>query len=120
MWSTDCGGTSGAPCRDGGQRSTGHPRSMDGVEGSQTYQYNMHMIDCSRGMQTEVALGQRSGERVCVLWWTNLTTCDVSASPRALTCQIRARKINCFVDSGPEVRVRYDEWKRQLCVKNTK
>ena len=29
MWSTDCSGTSGAPCRDGGQRSKGHPCSMD-------------------------------------------------------------------------------------------
>ena len=36
MWSTD-GGTCGSPCRDGGQRSKGHPRSMDEAEGSQTY-----------------------------------------------------------------------------------
>ena len=31
MRSTDCGGMSGAPCWDGGQRSTGHPRSMGGA-----------------------------------------------------------------------------------------
>ena len=49
MWSTG-GGTCGAPCLDGGQRSKGHPRSMDGVEGSQTYQY-MHGIDRGRGTQ---------------------------------------------------------------------
>ena len=61
---------------------------------------------CGRGTQTEVALGQRLGERVCVLWWTNLTTCDVSASPRVLICQIHARKINHFVDNGPKVRIR--------------
>ena len=36
MWSTD-GGTCGAPCWDRGQRSKGHPHSMDGAEGSQTY-----------------------------------------------------------------------------------
>ena len=66
MWSSN-GGTCGAPCWDGGQRSKGHPRNMDGAEGSQTYQY-MRGIDRGRGTQTEVALGQRLGERVCVLW----------------------------------------------------
>ena len=60
-------------------------------------------------MQTEVALGQRSGEHVCVLRWMDLTTCDVSASPGALICQIHARKKNRFVDSGPEVCVRCGE-----------
>ena len=75
MWSTDYGGTGGAPCRDDGQRSKGHPHSMDGVEGSQTYQYmcgdgsrQRLTSRCGRGMQTDVALGQRSGECVCVLW----------------------------------------------------
>ena len=79
---------------------------MDIAKGSQTYQY-MRGIDCGRGTQTEVALGQRSGECVCVLWWTDLTTYDVSESLGALLCQIHARKINHFVDSGPEVCVRY-------------
>ena len=64
---------------------------MDGAEGSQTYQY-MHGIDHGRGTQTKVALEQRSGERVCVLRWMNLTTCDVIASPGAFIWQIRARK----------------------------
>ena len=116
MWSTDSGGTSGAPCRDGGQRSKGHPRSMDGAEGSQTYQY-MHGIDHGRGTQTEVALGQRSGERVCVLRWRDLTTCDVSASPGELICQIRTRKVNRFVDNGPEVRVRCGDGKDKYVLK---
>ena len=49
VWSTDCGSISGAPCRDGGQRSKGHPCSMDGVEGSQTYQC-MRGIDHGRGL----------------------------------------------------------------------
>ena len=44
--STDCGGTGDAPCRDSGQRSKGHPRSTDGAEGSQTYQY---MCGINRG-----------------------------------------------------------------------
>ena len=43
---------------------------------------------------------------MCVLWWTNLTTCDVSTSPEAFICQIYARKIKGFMDDGPDVRVR--------------
>ena len=72
MWSTDCGGTCGAPCWDGGQRSKGHPRSMDGVEGSQTYQY-MCGIDRGRGSRVSVAesckpswLSDKGQESVCV------------------------------------------------------
>ena len=53
-----------------------------------------------------MALEQRSGERVCVLRWTDLTTCDVSASPGELICQIHARKIKGFVDDGLDVHVR--------------
>ena len=64
-----------------------------------------------------MALGQRSGERVCVLWSTNLTTYDVSASLGEILCQIHAREINRFVGNGPEVRVRCSGWRRQLCVK---
>ena len=30
------------------------------------------------------------------------------------------KKINRFVDSGPEVRIRCGKWKRKLCVKNAK
>ena len=48
VWSTNCGGIGGAPCRYGGQWSKGHPRNMDGAGGSQTYQY-MHGIDRGRG-----------------------------------------------------------------------
>ena len=72
MWSTDYGGIGGSPCRVGGHRSKGHPRSMDGVEGSQTYQY-MHGIDCGRGSRvgaTEACkprwLLDRGQENVCV------------------------------------------------------
>ena len=54
---------------------------------------------------------------MCVLRWTDLTTCDVSASPREVLCQIHARKINHFVDNGTDIRVRCDEWRRQFCVK---
>ena len=93
VWSTDCGSTSGAPCQDSGQWSKDHPRSMDGVEGSQTYQY-MHGIYRGRGSQVDVVearksrwLSDRGQESVCVLRWMNLTTCDVSASPVALLCQ---------------------------------
>ena len=68
-------------------------------------------------MQTKVAFGQRSGERVCVLWWTEFTTYDVSTSPRALTFQIRARKEIVLVVVQ---RFVYGAVKRKdnLCVKN--
>ena len=61
---------------------------------------------CGRGTQTEVALRQRSRERVCVLRWMELTTCNVSTNSGALIFQIHARKIKGFVDDGPDVRVR--------------
>ena len=44
---------------------------------------------------------------MCVLWWTDLTTCDVSTSLRELICQIHARKIKGFVDNVPDVCVRF-------------
>ena len=56
-----------------------------------------------------MALGQKSGEHVCVLWWMNLTTCDVSTSLEAFICQIHARKIKGFVDDGLDVRIRCGE-----------
>ena len=68
-------------------------------------------------MKTEVALEQRSGERVCVLWWMDLTTCDVSTSMGALICQIHAIKINHFVHNGPEIRIRCGGWRRRLYAK---
>ena len=71
MRSTD-GGTCSAPCRDGWQRSTGHPHSMDGSEGSQTYQ-QMHGIDHGRGSRVGAAeackprwLSNRGQESMCV------------------------------------------------------
>ena len=60
-------------------------------------------------MQNGVALRERLGERVCVLWWMNLTTCDVCTSSKEFICQIHVRKINCFVDDGLDVRVRCGE-----------
>ena len=98
IWSTNCGGTCSAPCRDGGQRSTGHTRSMDGAEGSQTYQY-MCAIDRGKGLRVGAAeahkprwLSDRGQESVCVLMWKDLTTCDVSTSLEEFICQIHARK----------------------------
>ena len=64
-----------------------------------------------------MALKQRLGERVCVLQWTDLTTYDLSANSGVVICQICTRKVNRFVDNGPEIRVRCGEWRRQLCVK---
>ena len=39
-------------CRDSGHWSKGHPCSMDGAYGSQTYQY-MHGIDHGRGTRVD-------------------------------------------------------------------
>ena len=123
VWSINCYGTSNAPCWDGGQRSQGHPCSMDGVEHSQTYQY-MRGIDRGRGLRygaTEACkprwLSDRGQESVGVLQWMDLTTCDVSKSPKEFICWICVRKINRFVDNGPEIRIRCSGWRRQLCVK---
>ena len=73
VWSTD-GGTCSAPCRDGGYRSKGHLRNMDGAEGSQTYQY-MHGIDHGRGLRVGAAkahksrwLSHRGQESMCVCY----------------------------------------------------
>ena len=74
MWSTDYGGTSGAPCRDDGKRSKGHPHSMNGGEGSQTYQY-MCGIGRGRGLRVDVAeackprwLLDKGEESMCVCY----------------------------------------------------
>ena len=63
---------SGGPCRDGGQGSKVHPRSMEETEGSQTYQY-MHGIDHGRDLRDSVVeahklrwLLDRGQESVCV------------------------------------------------------
>ena len=52
------------------------PFDIDGIQGRHIAEYfeqrrpnvGMHGIDRGRGTQTEVALRQRSGECVCVLW----------------------------------------------------
>ena len=127
MWSIDCGGTSGSPCWDGGQRSKGHPCSMDGVEGSQTYQY-IRGIDQGRGLRVCVAeahkprwISDRGQESVCV--------CVVVDGIDYMRCECKSevtympntcKKNNFFVDDGPYFCVRCGEWKRQLCVKNEK
>ena len=71
VWSTDCGGTGAAPCRDDGQWYKGHPHSMDGAEGSQTYQY-MQWIDRGRGSRVDAVEAHkprwlsRRGQESCV------------------------------------------------------
>ena len=54
---------------------------------------------------------------MCELRWTELTTCDVSASLEALICQIHANKMIHFLDDGLEIRLRCGGRSRQLCVK---
>ena len=127
MWSTDYGGTGSAPCWDGGQRSKGHPCSMDRVEGSQTYQY-MRGIDRRKGLRDGVAeackprwLLDRGQESMCVCVAVDeidymRCDCNLEGTYMPNTC----KKRNHFVDSCPEVRVRCGEQKRQLCAKNTR
>ena len=52
------------------------------------------------GSRTEVRRAVRE------LRWMDLTTCDVSASPRVVICQIHAREIIHFLDNGPEICLR--------------
>ena len=70
----------------------------------------MHGIDRGRGSRVDAAeackprwLSKIGQESMCELRWMDLTTCDVSASPRVVLCQIHARKINHFVDNGLKV-----------------
>ena len=80
----------------------------------------MHGIDHGKGTQTEVALRQRLGEHVCVLRWTDLTTCDVSASSGALICQIHEKEMIHLLDDGLDICIRCGGRSRQLCIKKIK
>ena len=55
---------------------------------------------------------------VCELWWMDLTTCDVSASPETVICQMHAKEIIRLSDDGLKIHIRCGGWSRQLCVKN--
>ena len=55
---------------------------------------------------------------MCDLWWTDLTTCDVSASPEAVICQMDAKEIICLPDDGLDFRIRCGGRSRQLICKN--
>ena len=54
---------------------------------------------------------------MCELWWTDLTTCDVSASLEAIICQMHATEMICPMGDGPETRVRCGGCIRQLYTK---
>ena len=54
---------------------------------------------------------------MCELWWTNLTTCDVSASPEAVICQIHAKEMMCLLGDRPESRIRCGGQGRWLKIK---
>ena len=43
---------------------------------------------------------------VCELWWTDLITCDVSASPEAVICQMHAKEMIHPPDNDPGIRIR--------------
>ena len=45
---------------------------------------------------------------VCEFWWTDLTTCDVSASLKAVVCQMHVKEMVRSLDSGLETRIRCD------------
>ena len=115
-----------APCQDCGQRSIGHPRSMDGAEGSQTYQY-MLGIGRDRGMRDGAAearksrwLSDRGQESVVCVVVDELDYMRCEYKSGGIYMPNMCKKRNHFVDNGLEVRVRCGEQKRQLCAKNTK
>ena len=55
---------------------------------------------------------------MCELRWMDLTTCDVSASPGPIICQIHAKEIICLLDDGMDICIRFVGPSRKLCVKN--
>ena len=55
---------------------------------------------------------------MCELWWMDLTTCDVSAIPESVICQMHAKEMICPSDDGTEIRIRCGGQGRQLYVKN--
>ena len=54
---------------------------------------------------------------MCELWWMELTTCDVSASPEVVICQIHAKEIIHLLDNGPKICIRCGERSIQLYAK---
>ena len=55
---------------------------------------------------------------VCELWWMDLTTCDVSASPKAVICQMHAKEMIYIPNDGMNIHIRCGGWSRQLKNKN--
>ena len=53
---------------------------------------------------------------MCELWWTDLTTCDVSASLEAFISRMHAKKMIRPSDDGRKTHVRCGGWIRQLYV----
>ena len=51
------------------------------------------------------------------LWWMDLTTCDVSASPVVVICQMHAKEMIRPLDDGPGTHIRCGGWIRQLYAK---
>ena len=51
---------------------------------------------------------------MCDLRWTDLTTCDVSASSEVVICQMHAKEMIRLPDDGLEIRIRCGGQSRQL------
>ena len=60
------------------------------------------------GSRTEVK------RALCELWWMELTTCGVSASPEAVILKMHAKEMIRLPDDGPEIRIRCGGQIRQL------
>ena len=79
------------PCRGNVQWSKGHPYSMDGAGFSWTYtgQIATEVSESVRQWHANRCGSQTEVKRVvCELWWTDWTTCGVSASPETIICQM--------------------------------
>ena len=55
---------------------------------------------------------------MCELLWMELTTCDVSASPEAVICQMHAKEMIHPLGNGLGTYIRCGGWSGHLCVKN--
>ena len=45
-----------------------------------------------------------------------MTTCDVSASPEAVICQIHAKEMIRLSDDGSDIYIKYNGWSRWLLI----
>ena len=82
------------------------------------------MVEARESVQQRHA--NRGGSRtevrraVCEFWWMNFTTCDVSAIPEEVICQIHAKEMIHLSEDSLEIHIRCGGQSRQLYVTKNK